>query len=668
MAEKNNKKIDLYTLPTALYTKDSPVLIYSGVLVMDRFSEKVSVNLHLRNIDEREVIAATVYIQPYSPWGDPYPQEVIYRYNSLKVLHDQEFGSRKLIPMPDNNVRSFMVFVSEVTFGDYSTWKNEKGFEPVGRAKPLEEALGSEEAARMFTARYGRDGAYMPLLEKDIWYCTCGAINRADKEKCYNCRRNKDAFQTVNYETLKSDAKKRADAEKKEDEQIHKEKKEKGRVFLKVAMIVLPLLLAAALIFSTVPPFLARREAYANAQTALEEGKYDEARQLFEDLGDYLDSRNYAENEILYRKAMAVYKGAQKSDASVLPLAGLSRSDISDSDDLGMVLYGKAKELLEPLGDYRDAKETIRSIDAAFQAFEDQKILDRYHAAVKLLEDGEYLGARDAFLALGDYRDSADMATEALYRRASAALAFVESNKTRGIYLLPSSDKEVKSIVSMPGSVLTALGSDHVYQLKQCFTKDGVEFIYEEAPSQQGILPVCEAVAAEFEALGDYKDSKDLALRAREAGNYTAEFYDLLAAGELEKAHQWLQDYDDDFPDRESYDEWLFTYYAYCGNWKFLGGDIALIPYSAGEGSEEPLLNLTTRVTISDNEVTLHLLDADGSNHVEMKAEFGSTDFVYHADDGTYYKIYISYVNHLVYSRHYDTDGTELTNCEYEPA
>lgn len=668
MAEKNSKKIELYTLPAALYTKDSPVLIYSGTLVMDRFSEKVSVALLLRNLDEREVIAATVYIQPYGPWGEPYPQEVIYRYNSLKVAHDQEFGSKKLIPMPDNKVRSFLVFVSEVTFGDYSSWKNEKGFEPVGRAKPLEEALGGEEAARMFTARYGRDSVFMPLVEKEIWYCTCGAINRSDREKCYNCRRNKDAFQTVNYETLKSDARKRADAEKQENEKAHKKKKEKSRIALRVAMIVLPLLLVAGLISATVPPFLARREAYANAMEVLSEGKYDEAQQLFEQLGDYLDSKTYAEQEVRYRKAMAVYEGAQKADASVLPLAGLSRSDLSDSDDLSMVLYGKAKELLEPLGDYQASKETIRDIDAAFQAFEEQKILDQYQAAVKLLEDGEYLSARDAFLALGTYRDSFDMATEALYQRASAALAFIEGNKTRGIYLFPSSEKDVKSVVSMPGSVLTALGSDRVYQLKQCFAKDGVEFVYEETPSQKGILPVCEAVAAEFEALGGYKDSKDLALRAREAGNYTAEFFDLLAAGDLEKAHQWLQEYDDDFPNRESYTQWLVTYYGYCRSWRFLGGDSTLIPFSAGEDTERPVLTLKTTITVVDDVVTLHLIDVDGTVSVEMTAEFGSLDFTYQPEDSTYYSVYISYVNHLVYSRHYVSDGTELTNCEYEPA
>ena len=664
----NNKKIELYSLPTALYAENSPVLIYAGSLVMDRFSEKVSVNLRLRNLDDREIIAATVYIQPYGTWGEPYPQEVIYRYNSLKAGHDQEFGTKKQIPMPDNNVRSFQVFVSEVTFADYSSWKNEKGFEPVGRAKSLEEALGGEEAAKMFAARYGSDSCSMPLVEKEIWYCTCGAINRKEREKCYNCRRNRDAFQTVNYETLKTDAQKRAAAEKQEDEKLHREKKAKSRVFLKIVMVILPILLAAALLAATIPPFLARREAYAEANALLTAKKYDEAQAAFSELGDYLDAKELAEKGVQYQKAMAVYEGAKQGDASVLSLAGLSRNDADGADAVSMLLYAKAKELLEPLGDYQKAEETVKEIDAAFAFHEEKQLLDSYNDAVKRLEEGEYLGARDAFLALGSYKDSADMAQEALYRRAVAILQFCEGNKTRGVYILPSSATGVNTIVSMPGSVLTALGSDNVYQLKQCFVKDGVEFVYEEQPSQSRCLPVCDAVALEFEALGGYKDSKDLAERAKAAGDYSGEFYQLLANGELEKAHQWLQDYGNEIPNPKEYAEWITLYYAYCRRWELAGGDNNLIPYSAGITEEKPLQAFTPKITIEGSEVTLHLGDDEGTYSVALKAELGSTEFIYQPDDATYFTVYISYVGHFVYCRCYVADGSELTNCEYQPA
>ena len=667
-SNKNNTKIELFTLPSALYAEGSPVLLYGGSLVMDRFTERLSVTLQLRNVDERSVIAATVYIQPYGIWGEPYPQEVIYRYNSLKAVHDQTFGSKRLIPMPDNGVRSFTAFISEVTFGDYSSWKNEKPFEPIGRARELEDALGDEDSAHLFTARYGNDCAYLPLIEKDLWFCTCGAINKADSDRCYNCRRNKDAFQMVNYGALKSDAKKVTAKEKQLDEEEHREKKEKGRIFLKVAMTVLPILLAAVLIIATIPPYIARREAYANAQEYLSSGKYDEAQVTFAALGNYLDSQIMAEKGVQYAKALAILKGAEKADSTTLALAGISRNDISPDENISLLLYGKARELFAPLGDYEDAATKVKEIDDAFTAYEEQQILDRYNKAVTLLDEKAYLAARDAFLALGDYKDSADMAIECLYRRASEMLAFCEENKTRGIYVFSSSDPSVESLVSMPGSVLTTLGSERVFQLKQCFTRDGVQFNYEDAPSSDvNYVPVCEATALEFEALGDYKDSKELASRARDAGNYSAEFYQLLADGKLEKAHEWLASYSDEVPDAEKYADWIVTYYKFCKRWTLSGGDVTLIPFSAGiESPDVLLLEFAPHISIVDDTVTLTIGDDDGTYSVSLTAKAGETEFVYRTDDETYYTAFINDYDFLIYNlvRY----GESVTLCEYKPA
>ena len=667
-SNKNNTKIELFTLPSALYAEGSPVLLYGGSLVMDRFTERLSVTLQLRNVDERSVIAATVYIQPYGIWGEPYPQEVIYRYNSLKAVHDQTFGSKRLIPMPDNGVRSFTAFISEVTFGDYSSWKNEKPFEPIGRARELEDALGDEDSAHLFTARYGNDCAYLPLIEKDLWFCTCGAINKADSDRCYNCRRNKDAFQMVNYGALKSDAKKVTAKEKQLDEEEHREKKEKGRIFLKVAMTVLPILLAAVLIIATIPPYIARREAYANAQEYLSSGKYDEAQVTFAALGNYLDSQIMAEKGVQYAKALAIMKGAEKADSTTLALAGISRNDVSADENISLILYGKAKEILVPLGDYEEAPAKVKEIDAAFTAYEEQQILDRYNKAVTLLDEKAYLAARDAFLALGDYKDSADMVSECLYRRACEMLSFCEENKTRGIYVFSSSDPSVESLVSMPGSVLTTLGSERVFQLKQCFTRDGVQFNYEESPSSDvAHVPVCEATALEFEALGDYKDSKDLAARARAAGNYTAEFYQLLADGELEKAHEWLSSYGDEVPNADQYDEWIVTYYSFCKHWTLSGGDVTLIPFSAGVESPETLLiDFSPRISIVDDTVTLTIADDEETYSVSLTAKLGETVFTYQTDNETSYTAFINDYGFLIYNlvRY----GESITLCEYKPA
>ena len=81
------------------------------------------------------------------------------------------------------------------------------------------------------------------------------------------------------------------------------------------------------------------------------------------------------------------------------------------------------------------------------------------------------------------------------------------------------------------------------------------------------------------------------------------------------------------------------------------------------------LLAFTPKITIEGDEATLHLGDDDGTYSVELKADLGSTDFIYQPDDATYFTVYINQINnHFIYSYRYVADGTELTICEYQPA
>ena len=272
----------------------------------------------------------------------------------------------------------------------------------------------------------------------------------------------------------------------------------------KYLIFIIPAVLLLILLIAAAPGAIYREHHYRTAMNALHEGDLTAAQDLLSDIPMYRDSDTILNFEIPYIKADGLMAAAESGDSTMLETAGFTAADLKEDTTVSMLLYR---------------------------------------------------AATDAFEALGDYKDSADMVSECLYRRACEMLSFCEENKTRGIYVFSSSDPSVESLVSMPGSVLTTLGSERVFQLKQCFTRDGVQFNYEESPSADAAyVPVCEATALEFEALGDYKDSKDLAARARAAGNYTAEFYQLLADGELEKAHEWLSLYGDDVPNADQYD------------------------------------------------------------------------------------------------------------------
>ncbi len=660
----NAGKIKLYVLPSALYLRGTPVLIADGCLLMDRFTERLSVKLKLRSMDDREITAVTVKVILFDAVGMPCGEEVFHTFRSLKVGRDREFGETPF-SIFERAARSFTAYVTEVTFGDFSVWQNKVPFGAVSKLRTLEHALGGEEMARQYATRYGNDCVYLPTDDKEMWFCTCGAANRSDEPRCHHCRRNRSALQTINYDGLRAETERRMAAEQREEEEeqhLRERRRERGRKAFTAAMIVLPIILAAVLIAATVPPFFARREDYKRATSLLNSRKYAEASDAFSRLGDYLDSREMAEKEVWYQKAQFLLTCARNSDAAGLSYLGMSRSDLEEGEDLGVFLYREADRLLESLGDYKEAKALRAGVTEALETYARNLLQKKYEGALARMEKGEYLAACDDFLSLGDYQNAQEMVSESMYQRALSVFRFCEENNVRGISLRLSHQQGEKTVVSMPGSVLTRLGSELIYQLKLCFMGDGVEFLYEDKPSIPGLEPICSAAAAEFDSLGEYKDCVSLAARARELGDTTAEFYTLLRNGEFDAALDWLSSYpEDEIPERGSYPGWFELYRPFCSGWELEMGDSALIPYSAGIETE--LLYFGARISIDGKEAILQIADDDGLFSVELRAPLGSTDFSFSPDGSSYY-VSINQADHLTILR-FSEEGEMLSSCEY---
>ena len=241
-------------------------------------------------------------------------------------------------------------------------------------------------------------------------------------------------------------------------------------------------------------------------------------------------------------------------------------------------------------------------------------------------------------------------------------MSFCENYNVRHIYLDISNNVDSKTRISMPGSVLTELGSDTVFELKKCFVEDGVEFFYEELPSGEGFLPICEAVQQEFKALGEYKDSQDLMKKAEITGDFSQEFYLLLHEGELEEAERWLHKYEDEVPNADANSEWLDYLQTLCDEWELSMGDSTLIPFSAGQEYTK-LERFYTSITIDYNIAALHFVPEDESYEAILTANFGENQFSGNLDGSVYYG-YINQVGRLVYIR-YTQNGAVLSSCEY---
>ncbi len=119
-------------------------------------------------------------------------------------------------------------------------------------------------------------------------------------------------------------------------------------------------------------------QAYDEAETLLNQGRYDEAAEAFDRLGDYEDARERA-REAMYWKGIDLYNGER---------------------------YEEAEDAFLAAGSYRDAEEMVLSC--------------RYLNGFLLYDQGDYAAAVEIFDQLGDYEEAANWRLEAMYEYVQA--------------------------------------------------------------------------------------------------------------------------------------------------------------------------------------------------------------------------------------------------------
>ena len=329
MSERDSR---LYSLPERLYIENAPLTVAAGALLKDNSTGRVLAQLKFKNICEKPIKAVTVRIQPLDTVSRPLGGTVEFQYLDLNAPRDSEFGQQTPVWLPDAATRSFSVQVIEVAFANNTLWSDSINiWEPLPAPAPLAERLGDAELARQYRLTYGDACQFAPTEAVDLWYCTCGALNRGNEDKCHTCGRSLSEYRSIDLKALaaakdarlKQEAAERAEAQRLAEEQRAREQAEAeerrareaeaaakaqaaaeahAKKVKKIAMIVTPLVVAAAVLaVLTVKVFIPNSKynaKYNAAQTMLENGQYEEAMTSFRALGKYKDSRSYY--QVLY--------------------------------------------------------------------------------------------------------------------------------------------------------------------------------------------------------------------------------------------------------------------------------------------------------------------------------------------------------------------------------
>jgi len=664
MAERYTR---IFSLDSLRYTEGAPLLITAGSLLLDSYSGDLLCQLKLRSLSEQPVKAATVSICMLDIAGEHLPPEKRHQYLDLKLQKGEVFGRDTAIILPRRDARGFDVILSEVIFADNSRWlcPDDAEWRHIPPPRTLEDAYGDEQLAEQFRIRYGSDCRDMPYAGEGLWFCACGAVNTEEENSCWSCRRVGAALLNVDEDSLRQEAAGRRRQEGVRREQDKAENKKQRRKLLLAAGIILPLLILALGLLKTIPPYLQQKRAYENAAALLAMGRYEQAAQAFSELGVYRDSVEQAEKNVPYQRALVILDRAEADDPSALGMIGHTRADLSEDLTAAMLLYQAALEDFQALDGYKDSAACIARCEAGLEQ-QQQALLQRdYEAAKQLLEQKEYSQARQAFLELGDYSDSADMADEAIYRKAYALYQFILNYDVRHFYADLSFSPDRGSTFILPKEAALAQGSQCVTDLRDACGGDLSDIQLADAPDQNG-SSLSESVISLFRQLNGYGDSQTCIDGILDATDYTKEFYVLCETGDIFGAYDWLTAYDGDFADREQWLSLLELYKPFCAGWKLHGGDTTAIPLTVGRS--QPCGDFSTRVLLSKDRAILRISANDGEDYfLDLYAEPGETRFADYPDDNTMYLLVITNAGRLSYMK-YDGSGTLRTSCEYKRA
>ncbi len=656
----------IFSLDNALYAAGVPVLIAAGSLLKDSSGADRTAQLKYINLGPEPIQAMTVRVTMLGRDGFALPKPVEYRYQDLNAGRGEEFGSGAAIVLPDRAACGFTVAVTQIGFAGGSVWQaaGSERWLPLQKKLLLEEALEDPELAEQYRVRYGRDCRYYPrALGEGLWCCACGSVNLSTEAKCPLCRRSLSAMRAVNLDDLRSECAGRLKHEEVQAAEDKAVSQQKNKKLLRALAVILPVLLVLVLLLVTVPPRLASLRAYMAAADLLEAGEYEQAAQAFTALGSYRDSAEQAEKNVPYQRAKRLFDLAGEGDGSALSLIEKRPGDANEAEygihGAEALLYEAALEVFTGLGDYRDCPQYCYQCQEALEGFRQEKLREEYIKAEALLDAGNYLQAREAFLALGDYEDSAAMATEALYRKALSLFAFTQQVKVRYLYAAFSADSASPDLFYITEERAMEIGSDAIGQLRTACGRDGVDVRIQEAPA--GCLTMLDSLQEQFRSFGDYKDSAQYVEELELAKDFTRPFFLLTQAGDVYGAYDWLQAYQEEFADRDRWLELLEMYKPFCGSWSFNTGDPTLIPLTVGVNVSAS--NVRTGVIVSLDSITLRIEAEDGSFSVDLHAAPGEQMFKNDGDGAYWYFMNLSLADRFAYMKY--NSGGMAGSCDY---
>ena len=112
MAERYSR---VFSLPTARYAPDCPVVLAAGALLKDNLTGGILAQLKFENISAKPIIGLKVQVMPFDLAGQPL-HSATQSYLDMTIPYGTQFGQKIGIPISDPSARSCEVTVIQVIF------------------------------------------------------------------------------------------------------------------------------------------------------------------------------------------------------------------------------------------------------------------------------------------------------------------------------------------------------------------------------------------------------------------------------------------------------------------------------------------------------------------------------------------------------------------------
>lgn len=657
------KSAVLYSLPSPMLTEGCDLVIRAGELLRKPKTNEIFCHFDIIGLQDCSLSSVTLTLSFFNGQkkllGDSQ-----YVFTEISLLRGQSIGEKDEVPVPYKAARSFTARISSITdkSGKELLFSEDDVIILSGR-RLLEDALGDPELAEQFRVRYGADCRYLRSEQAGLWFCVCGCINKSSDRSCPVCHRARKALTDVNLDSLRAEASVRIKNENSAPSETAREGIIKKLFTSRHFIFLIPIILLFVLLLAAAPGALSREYRYRDAVKAMDAGDYDTAESIFVLLPSYRDSDTLAYSEIPYLRAKALMDAAEVGDLSALADAGYSEEELDERTTASSLLYSAAADAFDALGNYKDSAELAEGCRSSFEN-EQRKLLQiDYDAANALLAQKKYCEASLRFQDLGKYSDSEKMVLECLYQKAVALFHFLSSYDVSRISAHISTDPYEVSIFSIPKEEALRLGSGCIDELRAACGNDPSDIRLEDDTPEE-LQSLKDALTELFRSLGDYADSASYPDRISEETDYTREFFMLCGTGDLNGALDWLNSYEGDFPEKEKWEDLISLYLPFCRSWSLYLGDSTLVPYSIGQSFS--CMSVSSRVLLSAKNAVLRLSFGSGNKFTfDLSAEPGETSFRNTEPDSGIYVAYINNAGHLGYER-YDSDWKSLSACEYE--